>query len=175
MRISTHNRINSLRVISLVAALTLAGNASAQEPVGCDKFKWPTAREQALLKTAASANVKSGDTIGIPSSAHVELQRLTEISLPNPSSRPPRDKSNFGGFLRLDVAKAGLYSVALTNNAWIDAIQNGAPLKTMDFSGVGGCEAIRKVVRFQFDAGPLLLQISDNAAPTINIAVTSAE
>jgi hypothetical protein len=50
--------------------------------------------------------------------------------------------------------------VTLSNYAWIDAIQNDAYLKPKGFSGVTGCDAARKSVRFDLAAGPVTIQFS---------------
>jgi hypothetical protein len=39
-------------LLSLMVGLAAVGQALAQEPVGCDKFKWPIDKERALLATA---------------------------------------------------------------------------------------------------------------------------
>ena len=40
------------RVLLIAVALLIAAPALAQEPVGCDKFKWPLDKERALLAKA---------------------------------------------------------------------------------------------------------------------------
>ena len=45
-------------VLLIAATLLAAAPALAQEPVGCDKFKWPLDRERALL--ASPAQMPSG-------------------------------------------------------------------------------------------------------------------
>ena len=57
-------------VFSMLLSVTLAGSAFAQEPVGCDKFKWPIDKERALL--AAAAPVAPGGEVGQPLSRRGE-------------------------------------------------------------------------------------------------------
>jgi hypothetical protein len=164
-----------LRIVVVLIALVVASEAPAQEAIGCDKFKWPVERERTLLGSVSIA-AKSGEAVkDIPGAVRMELRRLDEAALPFPPERAPRDAASFAGYLRAEIAKPGLYAVALTTNAWIDMIQNGVPVKTFDFSGVGGCEGIRKVVRFRLGTGPIVLQLSGNPSAAIAVAITPAE
>jgi len=74
----------------------------------------------------------------------------------------------------MSVGSAGLYTVTISDYAWIDAIQNDAYLKPKGFSGVTGCEGARKSVRFDVLAGPVTIQLSGVAKDTINVALTPA-
>jgi hypothetical protein len=45
------------------------------------------------------------------------------------------------------------------------------PLKSLDQSGQKGCPSVRKSIRFQFDAGPLTIQISGTTAEHISVGL----
>lgn len=165
-----------LRIAMLATALALPGAAFAQDPKGCDSFKWPIAREHALL-TAATSKVASGSEVPqVPAAAvRIALQPHETATLPMPPERAPKDKASFSGALKIaKVDKPGLYTVNLSANGWVDAIQNGSYLKTIAFSGVTGCEGIRKSVKFQFTDAPLTLQVSGVAADTLAIVIAPA-
>jgi hypothetical protein len=51
--------------IGLVAC-AMAGPCLAQEPVGCDKFKWPLDKERATLNGTDLPKVASGDRVTWP-------------------------------------------------------------------------------------------------------------
>ena len=73
-----------LRIAIILLALAFAGDAAAQDAIGCDKFKWSVTRERTLLG-AASATLKSGETVkDIPGAARVALRRHGEAALPTP-------------------------------------------------------------------------------------------
>ena len=63
-------------------ALLIAAPALAQEPVGCDKFKWPLDHERALL--ASSSQLASGAAMAQPLAAAVTLALvpLADAKLP---------------------------------------------------------------------------------------------
>jgi hypothetical protein len=51
-----------MRASLAILAVLIAMPAVAQEPVGCDKFKWPLDKERAMLASATPA----AGTIGEP-------------------------------------------------------------------------------------------------------------
>jgi hypothetical protein len=71
--------------------------------------------------------------------------------------------------------QAGVYQVTLSDEAWIDVIQDGHFLPSKAHSGKKGCPGMRKSVRFDFQAAPIVLQLSDVSTDTINVAVLPAE
>lgn len=165
-----------LRIATLAIVLALPSAAFAQDPKGCDGFKWPITREQALL-TAATDAIASGTTLPqIPAAAvRIALQPHDKAVLPMPPERAPKDKASFSGALKVaKIDKPGLYTVNLSAYAWVDAIQNGSYLKTLAFSGATGCEGIRKSVKFQLTDAPLTLQVSGVTADTLAIVIAPA-
>jgi hypothetical protein len=61
--------------------------------------------------------------------------------------------------------------VTLSDEAWIDILQNGAFAKSVEHSGVKGCEGLRKSVRFAFEKGPLTLQLSGAPSTKLRLAL----
>ena len=53
-------------------------------------------------------------------------------------------------------------------------VQNGKMLKQSGFSGSHTCKAVRKSVRFNLDAGPATVEISDAPQDTVKIDVLPA-
>ncbi len=165
-----------LRIATLAIALTLSGAAFAQDPKGCDGFKWPIAREQALLAAATNKLASGTELPQVPTTAlRIALQPHETATLPMPPERAPKDKASFSGALRIaKIDKPGLYTVSLSAYGWVDAIQNGSYLKTLAFSGATGCEDIRKSVKFQLTDAPLTLQVSGVSADTLAIVIAPA-
>jgi hypothetical protein len=151
-----------------------ASPAFAQEPVGCDKFKWPVDRETAALRSSDLKTVASGsDFATLPFAAKIALKAPTDAALPTPPERAPKD-GTFAGFLSSKGVSAGVYSVSLSAGAWLDVVQNGQFLKAKSFSGVQGCDGIRKVVKFELSGAPFTLQISGVTGDQIGVAVMPA-
>jgi hypothetical protein len=107
MRLSARNQIRGSRVdamlrsaLGLVVVLASA-SAWAQEPVGCDKFKWPLDAERALL--AKATPVVSGATLTAPllHAVTVTLVPFADVKLPMPPQRAPKAAGSTAGFLRV--------------------------------------------------------------------------
>jgi hypothetical protein len=159
-----------MTIIAALAAL-VAGPALAQEPVGCDKFKWPVDREMAALRSSdLKAIASGGDIAALPFAAKIMLKSPKDAALPTPPERAPKE-GTFAGFVSSKGVAAGVYSISLSAPAWLDVMQNGQFLKAKSFSGVQGCDGIRKVVKFEVTRGPLILQISGVSSDSILVAV----
>ena len=163
-----------MRVLTLLAALAFSATSAvaAEEPSGCDKFKWPIERERAALAAPNLAKLASGsEQAALPSEAiTLGLVAPSEAKLPTPPERTPKD-GTFAGFMRVKSAKAGLYTVGLSSGAWIDVVQDGHVLKPVAFSGATDCSGIRKTVKYELSAQPFVLQVSGARENAIAIAI----
>ena len=160
------------------AALLLTTPAFAQEPVGCDKFKWNVDKERAMLASPDAVKLVSGASIDKPLATAVKLSLVPfgEAKLPINPERMPKDATTNAGFVKVPaLPKAGDYHVTLSEAAWIDIVQDSKYVKSGPFSGVQGCEGIRKTVTFTLPAQPFAIQVSSVKANTIGIAITPAQ
>jgi hypothetical protein len=163
----------------LIIALTLLGVVpawAADEPSGCDKFKWPIERERAALTAPDRPKIASGADLGaaLPVAALMSLRPSPEASLPTTPERIPK-ANTFAGFATFKTAlPPGRYTVNLSAGGWIDVVQDGQFLKSVTSSGVHGCDGIRKSVKFELPAKPFVLQISGVEADSISVAILPA-
>jgi hypothetical protein len=156
-----------------LVALLLAAPAFAQEPVGCDKFKWPLDRERTML--ANPAVVASGSDVLQPLAAAlmVMLVPFSDANLPMVPSRAPKSPDSYAGFVRVSaLPRAATYRITLSEGAWIDVVQDGHDVKSSAFSGAMGCDGVRKSVKFELTAGPFIIEISGTTAHAIAVVVT---
>ena len=164
-----------MRRAAIVALLLLstAPAWAAEEPSGCDKFKWNIEHERAALTAADRAKLASGGEItAMPSSGMVlTLVAPAEAKLPTPPERAPKD-GTFAGFTSFKTApKAGVYTISLSAGAWVDVVQDGHFLKPRAFSGATDCEGIRKTIKYELSAAPFVLQISGSKEDSISVAI----
>src|ERR1700712_1291481 len=105
-------------VISLFVILAGTGFAMAEE-AGCEAFKWPVAREQALF--AAAPATPSGATLAVGAAADLALvpTEKAAFTLP-PEHAPPAD--TFGAVASVQVPAEGAIQISLSGEAWIDVI-----------------------------------------------------
>jgi hypothetical protein len=157
-----------------VALLLIVPRAFAQEPIGCDKFKWPLDRERALLANAKPLASAGNAAAANDAAVKLALVPFGAAKLPAPPSRAPKAKNSMAGFVTLPApAKAGTYRVTLSASAWIDVVQAGKEVKSTAFSGATGCEGVRKSVKFELAAKPFVIELSGTAAPEVALVVTT--
>ena len=91
------------------------------------------------------------------------------------NQRQPKVAPSYAAALTLEAAAAGFYQITLSEDAWLDVVQNDAILRSAAFSGKQGCAGMRKSVRFELAQAPAVVQISGAAARQIRIVVTAAD
>jgi hypothetical protein len=168
-----------MRVLTLLAALSLGATSAlaAEEPSGCDKFKWPIERERAALTAPDRAKLASGAEQAAPAASAITLGLVApaEAKLPSPPERAPKD-GTFAGFTSIKaVPKAGLYTISLSSGAWVDVVQDGHFLKPVAFSGATDCDGIRKTMKFELSAQPFVVQVSGAKDNSLSIAILPAQ
>jgi hypothetical protein len=160
--------------ITLIAIL-VAAPALAEEPVGCDKFKWPLDKERATLNGTDLPKIISGDrvTFPIPFGTIVALVPFADAKLPTPPERAPKSPDTFAGFFQAPAPKQpGSYKITLSAEGWIDVAQSGDAVKSTAFSSALGCEGIRKSVKFDLAAAPFTVELSGVKADSITLVIS---
>jgi hypothetical protein len=162
-------------ILILFTVCIFATTALAQEPAGCDKFKWPIDKERSLLTSKDAPTVASGSKVvaPLPVAVTVTLAPFADAKLPNTPERAPRLPVSFAGFIQFAPPPSdGTYKVSLTSEAWIDVVQAGHLVKSSTFSGATACEGIRKSVKFDLKAEPFTVQLSNVANKSIGVAIS---
>ncbi len=147
----------------------------AQEPVGCDKFKWPLDKERATLAGTDLPKLASGSraTWPLPFATMVTLLPFSEVKFPVAPERTPKSDNTFAGFIEASApVQSGTYKITLSSEGWIDVMQNGERLKSVTATGATGCDGVRKSVKFQLRAAPFTVQVSGVQANSIGVAIS---
>lgn len=157
--------------ISLFAILAGTSVAMADD-AGCAAFKWPVTREQALFPAAPAA--RPGATLETEAAADLSLEPIDTVAFEVTPERPPAS-GTFGATASLVVPPEGTIQITLSDEAWIDVIQDGRAMKSVGFSGVKTCPGIRKSLRFKLSAGPATIQVSGAKQANLKVAVLAPE
>ncbi len=167
-----------MRKYLLVAYVLVAMPAwAAEDPSGCDKFKWPIDRERAALTAPDRAKLASGAELSALPATGVTLALMTpaDAKLPSPPERAPKD-GTFAGFASMKATpKAGIYTISLSAYSWVDVVQEGHFLKPKAFSGATDCDGIRKTMKYELSDKPFVLQVSGTKENSISIAILPSE
>jgi hypothetical protein len=164
----------------LLIALVLFGTApayAAEEPSGCDKFKWNIDHVRAALTAPDRMKLVSGGELAALPSTGITLALVPpgEAKLPSPPERAPKE-GTFAGFANFKTApKAGLYTISLSAGGWVDVVQAGHFVKPKGFSGATDCDGIRKTMKYELSASPFVLQISGTKEDSVSIAILPSE
>src|SRR5581483_11317991 len=168
-----------MRRLLLVALLigTAAPVWAAEEPSGCDKFKWPVDHERAVLTAPDRVKLNSGSDVAVMPSTGITLSLVSpaDAKLPSPPERAPKDGTMAGFASFKGAPKAGIYTISLSTGAWIDVVQDGHFLKPRAFSGATDCDGIRKTMKYELAPRPFVLQVSGDKENAISIAILPSE
>jgi hypothetical protein len=168
-----------MRKILLVALLACAAAPAlaAEEPSGCDKFKWPIDHERAVLTAPDRVKLNSGSEVATMPSTGITLSLVApgDAKLPSQPERAPKD-GTMAGYANFKAGpKAGIYTISLSIGAWVDVVQDGHFLKPKAFSGATDCDGIRKTMKYELAAQPFVLQVSGTKESAISIAILPSE
>src|ERR1700692_2119774 len=164
----------------LLIAFVLLGAVpvwAAEEPSGCDKFKWNIDHERAALTAPDRVKLASGGEVAaLPSTGMtLGLSAPADAKLPTPRERAPKE-GTFAGFTSFKAPpKAGIYTVSLSAGAWVDLVQDGHALKPKAFSGATDCDGIRKTMKYEISASPFVLQITNVKEDAVSVAILPSE
>jgi hypothetical protein len=135
----------------------------------CEGFKWSVAGEKTWF-AAAPEPLDAGGA--------AETARAYEIAL-KPAAQAefavaPKQAANpgeFGGVVRVEIARAGTFQVTTTREVWVDVVQGGALERVRGVSRQRDCPSFVKSVRFTLRAGPATIQFSRSKEATLGFAV----
>ncbi len=166
------------RLLTLALLLGLASPhpAAAQDASGCAKFKWPVDRERSAFGTPGLQTVEGGKPLpGIMDPAIVKLKPIAEAGFVQPPGHKPKDGTFGAVFKTPPIAVAGTYQITLSDEAWIDVLQDGHEVRSSAFSGQKDCPDVRKSVRFPLNQGQATVQISGSTSDSIKVDVLPAQ
>lgn len=170
----TRGRSRWLALASAVCAFT--GGAQAED--GCGKFAWPVMQEREAMIAQGEPALDSGASIA-PGSGQAFKLRLrqsenTEFTLP--PERKPRIENWRGGIVRLPAPRqAGVHQITLSDDAWVDVVQDGRYARSVGSTGRSDCPGLRKSIRFEVASSPIVLQISGASVDVISIVASSVQ
>lgn len=148
-------------------------------PESCRTFTWDVSKELAALQTTSNAIVASD---GMSSSLiriepgtfyKAALHPQSAVTLASRPGKPMLDDDAMAGLLTFQVPADGRYRVSITTGHWIDVVDGGQIVSSLDFQGRRGCPLVHKIVEFELSAGrDLTLQFAGGSAPESGVVIT---
>lgn len=154
-------------------------NAPAAAPAACPATPaalpvayaaWPNAT---ALTAASDVPGLAMATIapGAAEALTLHPQDSVRPALASPRGGKP---GTFAGMVRLRVARAGLYHVALGGPAWIDLVRDGKALASAGHGHGPACSGIRKIVDFALEPGDYVIQLDSAPTAALTMLVTAS-
>ncbi|MBX3523389.1 MAG: hypothetical protein KF807_09305 [Xanthobacteraceae bacterium] len=159
----------TLLVCTIVAAPVTGAAAD------CTKFAWPPEQQQKLLQQDNKPRIETGNAVTefLGRAFVLRLDSFSNAKLEKSPERTPRIEKSFAGLIRVKFPVTGIVTIALTNNSWIDVIQDGKYLRPAGNTGAEGCPGVRKIVKFKVEAGDVAIQFSGSETPELAFAITA--
>ena len=164
--------------VAVAICALLAGGALVQAADGCAKFKWDVAREVAVFQqppNSVAAGRALADAPLLETERHytLGLQPQENVAFVTPPSKKMLSDGAFAGVLRFRVAQAGTYRVAIDSGFWLDIVQDGKSLTSIDFNGSQDCAGPHKIVVYELPANAdLVLQASAASTARARLSIT---
>ncbi len=158
-----------MRAILIACAASLFAVAGASAEDGCGKFDWSVQREVELFADGFVADVESESALPRDGVFSMLLSPVSRVIY---TVAPERGRDDgFGGVVTLEWISAGRYQVTVSEDAWIDAVQNDKRLQVLASTSRDDCPGIRRSVQFEIKGVPLTLQFGSAAVRRLNVSV----
>jgi hypothetical protein len=154
-------------LIACVLPLLGAPEAVAQEE-NCRQFSWSMGREIDLFDEPLPV-VESAQSLPKEGVFALLLKPAADVIYPVPPERGS-DGGN-GAVITIESVPAGRYQIALSEEAWVDAVQDNGRLSILAVDRNKECPGVRRSVDVEVTSQALTLQIGGAKVRRINIAL----
>lgn len=164
-------RLLAILLLALTPAAALAEEAA--KPVCSTALNatlpdtWRDWTSPETLPAAATPATQPEILLGRAYTAPLKAMASVDFAAPVKKAR----EGTFGGLFMLTIEKAGYYTVALDQAAWIDVVRDGKIIKSSGHGHGPDCTTIRKMVDFKLDPGHYTVQISNAPKGTVLVEV----
>lgn len=165
-----------MRRLALMLAALAPVPALAAEPSPCpatpvpppaELVGWADASRQGAGRTGTAAPlVPVGKPVDL---ALLPIGGVRFAAAPGKTGEPDSQ----GGIVRLDIARAGTYRIALSGPAWIDVVRSGKASVSVAHAHGPACSGIRKLVDYRLTPGRHDLQIAGSRAASVRVMVVA--
>ena len=153
-------------LVACVLTAFVAQEAAAEET--CRQFSWSVGRRIDLFDNYLPT-VESVQSLPKEGAFTFKLKPADEVIY---LLAPERGRdSGYGGVVTLEHLPAGRYQIALSQPAWVDAVQDNRHLPILAAERSNRCPGVSESVEVAVDGLPLTLQLGGASVQSLNIAV----
>jgi hypothetical protein len=155
------------RILFVLFLLCGAAGAAAQEE-NCRNFSWSVGRTVDLFDEPLPM-VQSAQSLPKEGVFALALKPAADVIY---MMTPERGSDgSWGALITLESVPAGRYQIAVSEDAWVEAIQDNRRLVTYASKRKRECPGVRRTVDVDVQGDPLTLQIGGAHVRRLNIAV----
>jgi hypothetical protein len=155
------------KILFVLPLLTGAAGAAAQDE-NCRNFSWSVGRTIDLFDEPLPT-VHSAQSLPKEGVFALELSPVSDVIY---MMTPERGSDGaWGAVITLENVPAGRYQIALSDDAWVEALQDGKRLVTFASRRTKECRGVRRSVDVDVRGDPLTLQLGGAHVRRLNIAV----
>jgi hypothetical protein len=152
--------------LALVLPFLAAASAAADDR--CRNFSWSVGRPIDLFDEPLPV-VQSAQSLPKEGAFAVMLLPAAEVIYP---TMPERGRDGaWGAVITLESVSAGRYQIALSEEAWVEAIQDNARLPVQPSSRTVECRGVWRSFEVEAKSDPLTLQVGGAGVRRLNVAV----
>lgn len=158
-----------MRPASLIACLLAflaSSGAAAQET--CRNFSWSIGRPIDLFDEPLPT-VKSAQSLPKEGVFALLLSPVGDVIYPVTPERG--SDGSWGGVITLESVPTGRYLITLSDDAWVEAVQENVRLPVVVSTRSTHCRGVRRSVEVEAKGEPITLQIGGAGVRRLNIAV----
>ena len=155
------------RLTACVLAFCAAAPAAAQEG-SCRSFSWSVGHSINLFDEPIPV-VRDQQSLPKDGVFGLMLKPVGDVIYPVAPERA--NDSGRGGVVTIESLSAGRYQVALSEDAWVDAIEVDRRLTVTGYLAAAHCPGVRRSLQVETDGQPLTLLIGGATVRRINIGI----
>jgi hypothetical protein len=154
------------RLIACLLPILASAEAAAQET--CRHFSWSIGRTIDLFDEPLPV-VQSGQSLPKEGVFALALRPVGDVIYPTTPERG--SDGSWGGVITIENVPAGRYQIALSEEAWVEAIQENKRLGAPASARVLECRGVRRSYDVEVQGEPLTLQLGGAGVRRLNIAL----
>ena len=156
------------KVLPTVLAVGAAAQEAAARDNACGQIPATAGRE---VEPFATYLPRIDTTQSLPKEGVFALRLVPASEVIYPLMPERGRDGSYGGFVIIESLPAGRYRILLSDEAWLDVVQDNARLPILEFDRSDDCPGVRQSVQIDATSQPLVLQVSGAPANLINIAI----
>ena len=154
-------------LIAILLALLAATGAAAEEP-NCRHFSWSIGRTIDLFDEPLPT-VQSNQSLPKEGVFAVVLKPVGDVIYPVMPERG--SDGSWGAVVTIESLAAGRYQIALSDDAWVEAIQENKRLAVRASTRLKECPGVRRSIEVEVEGDPLILQLGGAGVRRLNVAL----